>query len=110
MPRFDLCSVNYIPHATTKDSECCNQDPAQPNLYRYINGSFTETWDCIYKPILSKEKENGILHLHGDYGYYISVIIRVSEKESKDERGERGAKEIRERKSNGIMEGFWKCL
>jgi len=43
-------------------------------------------------------------------GTIISVIIRVSEKESKDERGERGAKEIRERKSNGIMEGFWKCL
>ena len=25
-------------------------------------------------------------------------------------RGERGVKEITEGKSNGIMEGFWKCL
>ena len=34
------------------------------------------------------------------------TYVRISEKESKDERRE---KEIRERKSNGIMEGFWKC-
>lgn len=35
-----------------------------------------------------------MLHLHGDYGYYISFIIRINEKESKDDReGEKRMKE-----------------
>ena len=57
------------PNAATKDIERCNQDLAQPGVYIF-NGSFIETRGCVYKAVLSKEKENGILHLHGACGYY----------------------------------------
>ena len=80
---FDPWSGNQIPQAATKDSACCNKDPAQPNqLVSQKKKKKTHTqWKKRNKAIFKKIEKNIPYTRHAKLlAKYQQIEFRTSQK------------------------------